>query len=130
MIVLDTHIWLWWVAEDTASLPMRLTQQLAAADSLGVSAISLFEVAWLAQHGRITLDPPPPQWFHMALQGSGIVLLPLTPGIATRAVALPPHHRDPHDRLIIATALEQGSQLMSLDGKFAEYTEIAAQLLQ
>jgi PIN domain nuclease of toxin-antitoxin system len=64
-----------------------------------------------------------------ALAGSGIELLPVTPQIAGIAVDLPEHHRDPQDRLIIATALSHDAILISSDGKFPLYTELAGRLL-
>jgi PIN domain nuclease of toxin-antitoxin system len=55
--------------------------------------------------------------------------LPITPQIANTAAALPEHHRDPQDRLIIATALVHDADLMSADGQFPRYTELAGKLL-
>jgi len=55
MIVLDTHIWLWWINNQVNQLSDRRRQQIDRAEVVGVSAISCFEVAWLEQHGRITL---------------------------------------------------------------------------
>ena len=55
MIVLDTHIWLWWVNRDTGNLAQCRIEQIANADIVAVSAISCFEVAWLEHHGRIAL---------------------------------------------------------------------------
>lgn len=69
-------------------------------------------------------------WFDKALEGSGIALLPITPRIARLAVQLPEHHRDPQDRLIIATALAYSATLISVDDKFPNYAELAGHLLQ
>ena len=55
MIVLDTHIWLWWINADQMRLQSAWTARIESAESVGVSAISCFEVAWLAHHGRIDL---------------------------------------------------------------------------
>ena len=65
----------------------------------------------------------------MALEGSGITLLPITPQIATIAVKLPEHHSDPQDRIIIATSIVHNADLMSADGKFELYTDIKSRLL-
>lgn len=77
----------------------------------------------------ISLPCQPVEWFEKALNNSGIVLLPITPSIAARAVDLPEHHSAPQDRLIIATALEHNANLMSDDGKFAKYLELKDWLL-
>lgn len=130
MIVLDTHIWLWWINRDQALLKPTWIPYLDGPAPVGVSAISCFEVAWLAHHGRIELPIAEDDWFDKALEGSGITLLPITPRIARLAVQLPEHHRDPQDRLIIATALAHGATLISVDEKFPTYAELAGHLLQ
>lgn len=124
MIVLDTHIWLWWINNEPKVISHTRQQLIQRANSVAVSAISCFEVAWLAKHGRIELPCSPDAWFEKALAESGIMLLPITPAIAAQAVALPEHHSDPQDRLIIATALQNQAELMSDDGKFSQYIEL------
>ena len=79
---------------------------------------------------RIELPNPEDEWFDKALDGSGITLLSITPTIARVAVQLPEHHRDPQDRLIIATALAHKATLISVDEKFPLYVELAGHLLQ
>jgi PIN domain nuclease of toxin-antitoxin system len=78
MIVLDTHIWLWWIARDDVQLKMAWRERITHANQVGVSAISCFEVAWLVQHGRIELPEPLELWFDKALAGSGIKLVAIT----------------------------------------------------
>ena len=56
MIILDTHIWLWWVNNDTVNLDPDRIRQIEYADIVSISAISCFEVAWLEHHGRISLS--------------------------------------------------------------------------
>ena len=58
MIVLDTHIWLWWVNDDTAVLKTEWRELIDNASEVGISAISCFEVAWLEKHKPITLPLP------------------------------------------------------------------------
>lgn len=130
MIVLDTHIWLWWINQDQSRLKPAWTTCIDSTERVGVSAISCFEIAWLAQHGRIELPGTIQDWFNKALDGSGITLLPITPRIACIAVQLPEHHRDPQDRLIIATTLAHDAILISVDDKFPLYVELAGHLLQ
>jgi PIN domain nuclease of toxin-antitoxin system len=129
VIVLDTHIWLWWINSDTRILGVARQEHIARADVVAVSAISCFEVAWLARHMRIDLPCQPTEWFDKALGQSGITLLPLTPAIAARAVNLHDHHGDPQDRIIIATAIEHSANLMSDDSKFSKYAELDGRLL-
>ena len=79
MIILDTHVWLWWVNQDIELLKPLWMETIEQADKVGVSAISLFEVAWLVQHDRIKLPCEQNEWFGKALTGSDILLIPLTP---------------------------------------------------
>jgi PIN domain nuclease of toxin-antitoxin system len=58
MIVLDTHIWLWWVNLEHARMKSAWRARIESTEAVGVSAISCFETAWLAQHGRIILPCP------------------------------------------------------------------------
>lgn len=129
MIVLDTHIWLWWFSQNPKLKTIWL-EHIEQANQVGVSAISLFEVSWLDRHNRIQLPCPRNEWFDKALVGSDIQLIPITPEIASQAVELPEHHSDPQDRIIIATALIHNALLLSADGKFKLYTELDDKLIQ
>lgn len=130
MIILDTHVWLWWVNQDTELLKPLWMETIEQADKVGVSAISLFEVAWLVQHGRIKLPCEQNEWFDKALTGSEILLMPLTPQIASLAVSLTEHHSDPQDRIIIATTLACDAKILSVDKKFPLYVELKDRLIR
>lgn len=128
MIILDTHIWIWWVNGDDV-LGTGRKELINAAQAVAVSAISCFEVSWLERHNRIDLPYSRTVWFEKALEGSDILLMPITPEIASMAVDLPEHHSDPQDRIIIATALVHNGSLMSLDSKFPHYAELSGRLV-
>ena len=130
MIVLDTHIWVRWLDPTADPLPQSLIDKIETAETLAISAITCWEVAWLNRRGRIILQLPLADWIDQGLQGSEVVCLPIGREIASCAALLPEHHRDPADRLIIATALVHGAQLASLDERFADYAELAAKLIQ
>ena len=102
---------------------------IESAPSIGISPVSCFELALAHRRGRLELPQPPSEWFRCALEGSGVELLPLTPAIAARAVTLTEVHRDPFDRIIIATTLEYHARLASLDGLFASYPELSGRLI-
>jgi PIN domain nuclease of toxin-antitoxin system len=129
VIVLDTHIWLWWVNLDHEHLKPEWLDRIDSSEVVGVSAISCFEVAWLARRNRIILPCGREKWFEKALDGSAIELLSVTPRIAGLAVDLPEHHRDPQDRIIIATTLACEATLISIDARFPLYTELNGRLL-
>jgi PIN domain nuclease of toxin-antitoxin system len=129
MVVLDTHIWLWWMNNDVRLKPVW-REQIERADVVVVSAISLFEVSWLEKHGRIVLPETRTDWFEKALTGSGIDLVPITVEVASLAVDLSEHHSDPQDRMIIATAIVNNAVLLSADTKFKHYAELNGLLIQ
>jgi len=129
MIVLDTHVWFWWINLEHSRFSASIRTALEENESLGVSVASCYEIALAARRGRLLLPCPTPLWFAEALEPSGIQLLPLTPGIASLAVDLAAVHRDPFDRMIIATALIHDATLISLDGVFHHYPELRDRLL-
>jgi len=114
---------------DNQNLKPEWMSRIQSSEEVGVSAISCFEVAWLERHNRIALPCPRQEWLEKALAGSGISLLPISPIVASIAVDLPEHHRDPQDRIIIATALAYEGTLISADGKFPLYAELTDRLL-
>ena len=126
MIVLDTHIWVWWVHGDE-----RLTRTQAEVieanetDVIGVSAISCWEIAKLVEYGRLELPGSLEEWFEDALSYPGIHLLELTPEIAIESTQLPGEfHRDPADQMIVATARVYGCPLVTSDGRLLEYLHV------
>jgi len=130
MIVLDTHIWVRWLDPQANPLPTRILGHIEASEQLAVSAITCWELAWLTRRGRLTLSPSLAGWLEQALDGSGVACIPISREIALCAAQLPEHHRDPADRLIIATAIQQRATLVSLDSQFVAYEELAGCLIQ
>jgi PIN domain nuclease of toxin-antitoxin system len=112
-ILLDTHVVHWWSAE-----PKRVSSSarkvLESADDLVVAAISWYELAWLAKHERIAVTVPIRSW----LDGlaSQLRTIGVTPAVADTAVRLPASFpADLADRLIYATAIEHGLDLVTKD---------------
>ncbi len=130
VIVLDTHIWFWFVTQEFERFPIHWRQAIETAEEVGVSIISCYEIALSQQRGRLELPSAANQWFQEALEPTGITLFPLTPEITCRAVELSPIHKDPFDRLIIATALEYKAKLASIDGLFSKYSELDTHLMK
>ncbi len=129
IIVLDTHIWLWLINSDFDQFPSSWLERFEIADQLAVSSLSCYEIALAQSRGRLELTCSLEDWFNRALASAKIELLPLTPEITIRAVNLTPIHKDPFDRLIIATALEYGAKLASIDSLFSKYPELANHLM-
>lgn len=99
-IIMDTHIFYWYVNQDTDKVSKTLQNQLDNADNLYVSTASCFELAWLVAHNRIIFDTPYLEWYDMVRQYTDINFLDITPNIMHTAVNLPEHHKDPWDRII------------------------------
>ena len=83
----------------------------------------------LVRHGRIDLGCHFEQWLEDVEAAQCIRFLPVTPRIASLAPALPEHHKDPQDRLIIATAIIHDAQLLSFDTAFPAYQELKGRLI-
>jgi len=120
-VVLDTHAWIWWAAmEDRLSSFSRAA--IAEAATIGVSAISAWEVAMLVQKGRIGLDRPPAEWIRAALSRPGLAAIPVDPPIAVAAAGLGEDApADPADRMIYATARSLGAVLITKDRALREF---------
>jgi PIN domain nuclease of toxin-antitoxin system len=118
IIVLDTHIWFWFINGNIDLLPDFLKHRIDQAETVGVSSVSCFEIALAQQNGRLFLPCDTRLWLKEALALSGIELFPLSPDIASLAVDLTQVHKDPFDRIIIATALTYRASLASQDGMF------------
>lgn len=113
-LLLDTHTLLWLVGDDP-----RLGARARAAVLNGaavVSAISVWEIAIKQAAGRLTA-----RGLDTVLEAADFPALPFTAHHARIAGALPPHHRDPFDRALIAQARVEGLVLVSADGRFADY---------
>ena len=124
MLLLDTHIWIWWINQTPKRLPNEIIKQIEQSETVAISAISCFEVTWLYDHKRILLEISVQEWITQATEEASIICLPVSCKIASLAAELPEHHKDPQDRIIIATAICHTSQLISADRQFFEYQEM------
>lgn len=121
MIVLDTHVWLW-LSADPSRLSEGARGAIAAAGSIGVAAISCWEIGMLVERGRITLDREVSRWVQQALAHPGIVALPMSPKVALDGALLERQFGgDPADRFIYATARDAGARLVTRDTRLREY---------
>ena len=118
--LLDTHIWIRWLSS-TQPLDEKLKTSIEEAERLAVSAVSCWEVAYLAKKHRIELPVALSEWMTAALGGSGVEVIDISSRIAVQSAELPDIHRDPADRFIIATALESGFHVVSFDERFKQY---------
>jgi PIN domain nuclease of toxin-antitoxin system len=118
-VLLDTHVVHWWSAEPER-VSVAASGLLNEADELAVASISWFELAWLAEHGRIALTIPTRSWLERL--AAAVRTVPITTAVAATAVALPPTFPgDPADRIIYATAIEHGWQLVTKDHRMLSH---------
>jgi PIN domain nuclease of toxin-antitoxin system len=113
MLVLDTHVAVWW-AGDPRRLSRSAHARIGAADRLGIPAIVFWEIALLVRKRRLDLGMPVSTWTATVQTVPRVEALPLTAEIAFQADALE-MHADPADRFIVATALSVGAPVISKD---------------
>jgi len=131
MIILDTHIWIWWIHGDS-NLDKEMFDYINISESngLGVNVISCWEIAKLVESGRLILPCKIEDWFRRALVYPGIQLINLTPEIAIESTKLPGEfHKDPADQIIVATARLYDTLLLTKDKKIIDYPHVNTQLM-
>lgn len=120
MILLDTHVWVWFV-DQPELLPAGVRTQIEAGREsmdVGVSCISTWEIFMLSKRGRLSFRMPTDVWVERCERLPFLRFIPIDNVIARTAVNLPePFHADPADRIIAATALTVGCPLITKDAK-------------
>jgi PIN domain nuclease of toxin-antitoxin system len=115
-LLLDTHALLWWL-DDDARLDPSAADAIAEADVVAVSASSAWEIAIKQAIGKLT----GPEDLSAQLSTNGFTELPVTVAHALAAGALPPHHSDPFDRMLVAQSLLEGLVVVTRDERLADY---------
>jgi len=120
-LLLDTHVFLWSKVND-ARMSSAVWSALRDPDNrLYLSAISVVEMAIKVGIGKLSVDVPLPEFVSVGMKNAGILEIQLRAAHALRLATLPPHHRDPFDRLLVATAQEEGLTLLSDDAEIRKY---------
>jgi PIN domain nuclease of toxin-antitoxin system len=129
VILLDTHV-LYWMANDSKRLSKRAREAIREARQerhragIAVATITLWELAWLAQNGRIAVAGSVESFVREL--AARVILRPATPEIAALAVSLPKDFpKDPGDRLITATAIVEGMTLVTADARIRQSKVVA-----
>lgn len=115
-LLLDTHVFLWWRL-DSRRLARAARETIATAEIVWVSAASGWEIAIKRQLGRLKLDEP----FAFLVEDSDFSALHVTFAHAEQTGALPAHHSDPFDRMLVAQARVEGATVVTHDRQFQPY---------
>lgn len=115
MILLDTHVWVWW-CNSPKSISSAALALMESADDLAVSVISCWELAMAIDKVRLKLDRPVLDWIDDSTVLRSVRVVEMSPAIAVTAAQLGRRmHGDPADRIIVATAMEHHATLISKD---------------
>lgn len=128
MILMDTHVWFWSLSEPEYLSEIALdTIKQTKPDQRAIASISVWEFAMMVAHKRIELKITAEQWLDHAIHKTGLHVFELTPKVAVEACELPgDFHRDPADRIIVATARINGATLITKDQKILDYPHVKA----
>lgn len=120
-LILDTHAIFWSLEEPSRVGAAAMAAMADPANDRLLSAATVWELAIKVGQGKLTLSLPYRQWVEKAITELALTLLPVTVEYAERQSTLPPHHKDPFDRLLIAQALVEGIPVVSVDAAFDAY---------
>jgi PIN domain nuclease of toxin-antitoxin system len=128
MIMLDTHTLVWWANGDESQLSIVAQKAISAHTGDGeiaISSISAWEIAMLVERGRLALSMSVDQWLETLGKISQIRFIPVDNRIAVASTQLPgDFHRDPADRMIVATSRGLSAPLITADQKIREYPHV------
>ena len=110
-----------WLGMGGGALSADARRRIGVASSLHYSSISAWEVARLQKEGKVVLPVDPAEYLADLADMYGLSALPPDDEIMLRAALLPDFHKDPADRIIIATALASGMAIVTADGRFPQY---------
>ena len=121
--LLDTHVLIWWLNDRRrlSSAQQEVVGSVRSDEPLLVSDISLWEVSTLHGLGRIRLALPLREWLDKAVAPPLVQRHGISPAIAAEVAALPDSfHRDPADRILVATARVLGATLLTQDRRIVD----------
>lgn len=119
--LLDTHVWLWMLADPDRIRPDLVAEFRASQTRLLFSAASSWEIAIKWAVGRLSLPEPPATYVPSRMQRTNVEPLAVTHSHALQVASLPRHHRDPFDRLLVAQAQVEGVPLVTVDRTLDDY---------
>jgi PIN domain nuclease of toxin-antitoxin system len=120
-LLLDTHIFLWYISGDP-HLPAAFRDPIRdPANEVYLSVASVWEAVIKYALGKLPLPAPPAEYLPRQRERHGIATLPVEEGALTHLVTLPPLHRDPFDRIMVAQALQHDLTVATVDAVVRAY---------
>ena len=128
MIVIDTHVLVWWVSEFgtlSSAAKRALKNATKSGSEVLISSISAWEIAMLVEKGRLVLSMDVERWLDEVAQIDGVRFVPVDNEIGIKSAVLPgTFHKDPADRMIVATARMLAVPLVTADEKIIRYEHV------
>jgi Uncharacterized protein conserved in bacteria len=126
VILLDTHVLIWWANGESEKLSAAAIAAIEAEEQQRLmSAISCWEVAMLVERGRLGLNVDIERWLNLVASVPRLQLLPLSPAVAVASTRLPgTFHADPADRFLVAQARHLNIALVTADSKIRTYPHV------
>ncbi len=128
MILIDTHILIWWVSGSSTLSDIarkKIETTLDSGSEVIISSISAWEIAMLIEKGRLVLSMDVSSWLDEVSQIDGVRFIPVNNEIGVKSTMLPGvFHKDPADRMIVATARKMAIPLITADEKIINYEHV------
>ena len=119
-LLLDTHLFLWWLKNDR-SLSVKARALITAAEEVYVSSASIWEAVIKVNLGKLQVDI---NVLASSIEAQGFCELPITAKHAALVSELTSYHRDPFDRILIAQALSEPLRFLTVDKQLKKYSEL------
>ena len=124
-LLLDTQCWLWWFAQPERLSEEAITYIADETNELWFSVASIWEIGIKVAIGKLPLPESTDSYISSRLGQLGVTALEITATHALRAAALPLHHKDPFDRMLIAQAQLEDMTVVSADAIFRQYSDVS-----
>ena len=124
MIVIDTHILIWWVSDDKklSNAAKKIIKKTLIDSEVIISSISVWEISMLIEKERLVISMDIESWINEVSSIEGVHFMPVDNEIGIKSTKLPgDFHKDPADRIIVATARKLAVALVTADEKIIKY---------
>jgi PIN domain nuclease of toxin-antitoxin system len=119
-LLLDTHVYLWWIA-DSPQLPAHASNLIKDAETVYVSSASVWEMMIKISIGKLKVNP---ELIILSIERNNFIELPVLSNHTLQLLNLPPIHKDPFDRILLAQAISEPLRFLTCDKLLSEYSEL------